>query len=287
MAKFEISVEMLPESKRNMKMLTREWKRRFDAFGQQFVEDVADDTRKDISRRIPGDQKAYRDSLKTAKVTGVAGSISSYAITSVTKEESASSLQKRRDSVLIYVRVIRGSRRARVLESYNPWTQDTLPFQPPANEGLLIYRPATSSEVKFTGTQRRLQMPKIRSQLIRAGASSADPSSTKAVLGADAQGKAVADYVRLALQMEYGMGGMKAKPHWRPALSNLVSKDLPHYFTSQLTPARLKLAQAVFDPTFSAWSSWPRPVTERLSAGRLKDFAVFQSRVQPKTGFGA
>jgi len=75
------------------------------------------------------------------------------------------------------------------------------------------------------------------------------------------------------------MGGQKAQPHWRPELSYLVNKDIPHYFSSNMTPHRTQIIRALTDSSFSGWQSWPTKTSTQINAGRVKDFGVFQSKV--------
>jgi hypothetical protein len=99
-----------------------------------------------------------------------------------------------------------------VLERSNPWTMDTLPYEPSRFEASMLSRRVTEQEARVIESRRREELPDIRRELKDLGVT-LRPAG-KVVLSR----RVTRDIAFEVLRYEFGIPPMPGRSHWRPAI---------------------------------------------------------------------
>ena len=273
-----LSIKPNQESEKVLGMLERSWKRRFKNLTEQIVYNSADESLKGLKRKIPPkhENKGYLSSLGLARITGLSEGAVGYAIQGRPKQTSGRSLKL--DGTIVYVQAKKAPRRlppnVTVLIKYSPWTLSSLPFSPKKSDATVVYRKVSSRAVEKVEKLRKADKRIWKQELSRAGTSS---KGVGTALGAGSSVRAVSDLAFTALNMEFGLGGVKPKPHWRTAISGFKKVGLRNMTKNQ------SMARAVSDPDFKDWMGWPKKTSKRISARVAQTFVPFQKKLGIKT----
>lgn len=267
------------ESKDVLHMLEWNWKTRFKKLVAQLVYRSAETSLKGLKAKLPvrPENRKYLESLSVAKITGLPDGEFGYAVQGQAKKARKQQLEPKR--VIVYVRTRRSPKRVSpqvgVLVRYSPWTLDDLPFVPKKADATLVYRKVGSGTVKRVARARKRDKSSWKQMLARAGN---EPKDTKNRFSAGSERiRAVSDDAFSALNLEFGQGGVKPKPHWRVAISGLKKRGL------RIMMKDRKLAQSVSDPHFKGWMAWPKKTSKRISVRVAKTFVPFQKKLGIKT----
>jgi hypothetical protein len=84
--------------------------------------------------------------------------------------------------------------------------------------------------------------------------------------------RAVPDVAFEALRLEFGLGGIKGRPHWRPVLRKFAGIGILGF-----AETRKNWELTMMDPSFKGWKSLPS--APQISASKLRDFQKFQQMV--------
>lgn len=266
-------VELDAATKRRWALLT-ELGPRMEAIARMTPFVAANTLLHGVQARMPaGIQWAsYRQSLVLARVRTPANQLPTFAVHAKRRGRQET---VEVDRNVIYVKPKRSYASAvppeiRVLQRFSPWTAETLPFAPSPKRATLMVRRVSRREVQRVGEQREKDKPEWRKALADVGIrneSGQPPAVTK-------ETKVVSDLAFNALRLEFGYGGTRATPHWRPALKetlNYVQSLFRRrsFFTGTLTDARSRL-----------WRKWPPRVESSIKIETLRDFQNFQRRVR-------
>lgn len=257
--------------------LLEEWPERTTALRAQTAYLSTERVFKDILQRLPSAQEytTYRKALRFGRVAGTSKEEPAFAIYADSKARRVRRLD--RGKVLLYVKAKR-KRRLRIppeihiLEKFNPWTVDTLPFSPDKRWALLITRKAGARQVDSVAAKKKLQRPRLRKALFRAGVrrlkKDNDLKIPKSIKG-------LPDVALEAIRAEFGLG-KRAVPHWRPAILGLVHGGL----RSMLKTATGKeLISAFTESDFQNWRKWPTRTTRQLKFAEARKYVGFQKRL--------
>jgi hypothetical protein len=270
--------EIVPDADyhRTLRLLhRREWARRQSYTMARLVHQTATEVKELVSERIPtkDDYATYASSMEVVKVAGVRPEEGvAYAIRVKPKARRVRQVDSKK--VVLYIRPRRRLARVppqiEVLEKYNPWTLDTLPFMPKKREALVIMRRVNGREVTKIGEQRKRDKPQWRKELTRVGAPPAK-AAHKPKLGRHT--KALPDVAFEALRLEFGLG-VQPRPHWRPALHQF----LPGGFRSMLRKMP-GLQAALTNPKFSGWRKGPPKTRNRIRVQDAMSFVPFERKL--------
>jgi len=271
-----------PRAEALMKMMSgKEYQERLKAITQQQVYKAAEYVLNSVQGKIPStdEYKDYRESLQVAEVTGDKQA-TTYAVVGKSKKKRLKTMDP--SKTLIYVkpkyRLAKTSPAIRILSQYSPWTVETIPFYPSPKEATLITRKVREKEVdKIAKRLKRTAKSTWKRQLAKVGVKLPKKPEVKIPKGT----KAVPDMVFQALRLELGLGGVKAKPHWRPALHKLMSEELTRIGNSD---AFLKAATI---PTYQAWKNWPTKTNTKISANVAESMQPFMKRLGIKVRGGS
>lgn len=269
----DLSIKPNKDSEEVLRMLKWNWKRRFEKLKAQIVYKSAETSLKELKSKIPNkpENKEYLKSLSIAKITGLPEDTVGYAIQGAPKNVSGRVLKP--DGTILYVRARRAPRRVPpevlTLVKHSPWTLTSLPFTPKKTDATIIYRKVSARAVERVDKNRKKDKGEWSQEL-----------SKKRLSGKNQGGRlrlgdvrAVSDLALGALNLEFGQGGIKAKPHWRVALSGLKRRGLPN-----MTKNR-DIARSVSDVGFKGWMTWPKKTQKRISVKVAKTFVPFQKKL--------
>lgn len=277
--RLELSIKPDRDSEDVLEMLKHSWKRRFKHLEGQILYRSANTALSDLKDKIPSgrEYRQYRSSLKLASITGLPEETMGYSIFGKTKRVSGRGLEPLR--TIVYVRARRSPRRlpqeVSVLVEHSPWTLSSIPFIPKKKDAILIYRKVSERATAKVDKDRRKDKSVWKRALIKEGAFSKGLKD-KLRLGSS-RVKAIPDIALSGLNLEFGQGGTKPKPHWRTAISALKRRTLP-----TMTKDR-DMARSVSDPGFKNWVAWPKKTAIRISARVAKTFVPFQKKLGIKT----
>lgn len=253
----------------------REWGARVDKVMAMIAYQTATAMKDLVAGRIPtkDDYATYADSLEVVRVAGVSPE-DGVAFAIRVKPRARRVRQVDSKKVVLYIRPRRRLARTppqiEILEKYNPWTLDTLPFMPKKREALVIMRRVNGREVTKIAEQRKRDKSEWRKDLSRVGVLPAQ-KGTQPKLGRHA--KAVPDVAFEALRLEFGLG-VQPKPHWRPALRQF----LPSGFQGMLRKMP-GLKAALTKPNFYGWRKWPPKTRNRIRVQDATSFMPFQKKL--------
>lgn len=244
---------------------------------EQLAYKSAEAVRDSVVAKIPNkpEFKEYRESLKVAQITGLPSKTTGYSVIGKPKKRKAQNLDP--ETTLVYVRTKRRlagtSPLVQTLVEFSPWTLNTLPSVSLKGEATLAYRKVSSREVAQVARRRKADRRKWEKAL-RAKNAIRNKSKQKATA---IKGPMRQDLPFTALRLEYGQAGSNAKPHWRPAVSNLKRIAIPNMRNSS------DLNRTIADPDFKAWTQLPKMKTSlRIPVKVAKELGSFQKKLKVK-----
>jgi len=231
-------------------------------------------TYEDLLRRIPKtDANAgYRQSLEVVDVGGLPVGVAAYAIQANPKERKIKKVDLFR--TVLYIRARRRLGKVKpeieVLEQYNPWTPDTLPFAPSRKDATTISRMVSKREAMAVAEMRRRQRGQWRKKLDEVGVREIRKGTR---LEVPQKVSSLPDVAFEALRMEFGLGGVSPTPHWRPALLKFSSSGIAELMRDPtLLMAETKLS-------YTGWKMWPGRVRKRILSSTARAFIPFQTKL--------
>ena len=248
--------------------LAEEWVERLNAFMLALPQEVAKSVHEDVMSFAPDDIPQYPKMLKVVqfpdqqgwKIIGVLPPGWNYS-----QRLRSSDVQR---TVLYILPKLRAgtvvSKAAVVLERNNPWTMDTLPYEPKKDEASIRARRVDESDVKKIEEQRRSDKATIISELRSLGVPIRDTG--KVLL----ERRVSRDIAFEVLRREKGIG-MPGKAHWRPAVRAV--------YTQHFKKAREELMVWMVDPEDEQWKENRNlPVESASVIGKVQEF---QDRIVP------
>lgn len=264
-----MSVEPLRPNE-DLAVLANQWPKRTRKLIDMFAYLLTADTKKELVGRIPNqDQyKTYKNSVRMASVSGTEGF---YVISANPKARRVKAIVT--EKVLLYVRPRRRLGRVApeitVLEKYSPWTAETMPFTPKRRDAVVVSRRVSASEVKKIARKRRRERPKWSVELAKVGVREVRKDRQVQIPKGV---RAVPDVAFEGLRLEFGIG-VKPVAHWRPAIL-WAKRNGP----TLVIKGNRSLLQALGDPKFQRWKSWP-PRVRAVRGGEMVKFIPFMKRL--------
>jgi len=260
-----------PKNMAKVEKLMKSWPKRADAVLGYVAYLAADAALDQVKRKIPNsaEWKKYRNSLTLARVSG----LPAYCVYAAVKSGKGKKVDPKEE--ILFIKPTRRSKRipkrVKILQEFSPWTWETLPFMPSKRNAVIVTRRVRKKESDKIGEDRNADERSWRGKLLKAGirATKADRKKIKIPRKA----KVITDVAFEALRLEFGLGGMKPKAHWRPAIMRLKSLMLKRIMSNK------KVKAAMMDPSFTGWKGWPPRVKGTISASRAKSFVAFQKKV--------
>lgn len=196
---------------------------------------VAMDVRSEIVADAPSDIAGYPDMLEVVSIS----SDKDWSIFGILPQGSfgtqrLSSSDANRTILYVYPKMVRGvsSPAAVVLERSNPWTMETLPYEPKLTEARIVSRRVTEREATSVERERKKHKAETERELRDLGV---QLRSKGMIL---MKSRVTRDLGWEILRREFGVPPMHGKAHWRPAVSkwkkfaeDRLKKDLIEWVT--------------------------------------------------------
>lgn len=208
-------VKQSPKNKKVMR-LVGELPERVKAIIKTFPQLVAFDALKMIQSMAPKDIDGYPDMLRVRDLPSVQG----WELTAILPPGWAASQRLRSIDVkrtVLYVKPkVKGGRVVEqatvVLERSNPWTMDTLPFEPTRFEASIMSRRVTEKEAQIIHKRRMSELQDVRRELKDLGVELRPLD--KVLLSR----RVTRDIAFEVLRYEFGVPPIPGRAHWRPAI---------------------------------------------------------------------
>lgn len=248
--------------------LKDEWSERLAAFILALPQEVAKDVRLDVMKLAPADIPKYPDMLKVVQfprqgdwqLMGIIPPGWNYSQRLKTSDAQRTILE-------IHPKMKGGevvSQAAVVLSRNNPWTMQTLPYEPNRREASIRSRRVDEKAVKVVEKEREAQKTVIIQELRSLGV----PVRAKGKVLL--QRRVSRDIAFEVLRREKGIG-MPGKAHWRPAVRAV--------YTQHFKSAMEELGVWMADPENEAWREDRNLPIEAASV--IKRVQEFQDRIVP------
>lgn len=211
----ELTVKPDPKNKRVMKLM-KQWEDRINAIVKIFPQEVAEQVLYRIQSTAPRGIEGYPDMLRVRDIPSVGG----WEMTAILPPGWAFSQRLRQIDVkrtVLYVRpkVIGGEvvdEGAVVLERWNPWTMDTLPYEPDRRAASMMSRRVTEREVRPIESEKRRILPEVNNELRALGI----PLRPKGKVTLSR--RVTRDLAFEVLRYELGIPPVPGRAHWKPAI---------------------------------------------------------------------
>lgn len=254
-----------------LKKLMVEWKGRTRAMRRFIAHSIAEKAHESLLDKIPKSPSwnAYRTSLQVAEVPGqpdadvflVRANPRSRTVRDVDAEDT-----------LLYIRSRQRLRRAKpkiqILQKYNPWTLQTLPFTPDRSDAMIISRKVTPREFKSVQRARTKDQMMWRKELQGVGIKvpKVRPDKRKSA-------KTLPDVAHAAFRLEFGIGEQPA-PHWRPTIQFVQRQGIKDLKRDR------KLSATMIRPSFTLWKSWAKiKARTKVRVSVARKFMPFQKKL--------
>lgn len=221
----KLQIRVKPSTRKFLK-LVRKWRSRTKQATKFIAFETAQYAYSQLLQRLPRNTRvgAYRRSLRLVRVDDGQKDRFSYAIWSQPSRKLSGVMPTNDPSrLLLHVRHKRSlatpSPAVQILVDNNPWTFDTLPFQPAESEAVIDYEMAGKLKVASTASKRRQNESSWKTELQRLGI----VLRTTDVLLKASKKAATLGY---GLELEFGKGPLRAVPHWRPVLRSIARKGI-------------------------------------------------------------
>lgn len=226
---------------------------------------AAEQMKTSVVSRIPKTKEysSYRDALKI-----VQSGLPSNPVFSLSAESSERPIEAKRD-LLVFRAQKRGGRIdpvVAVLLEHQPWTKDTLPFQPSPKNAEMISRRVSRDDVESVSKRLEATRAVWTQKLLDLGVR----PKPKADIPEEAT--AVPDLTFTALRLEYGLGRTRAVAHWRPAIKDVMVR------VNSLFMSR-NMESEMIDWQDNTWRTWSRLGAEPVSTSEVEAFGRFQSKL--------
>jgi hypothetical protein len=276
MTAIEFTTTFQAQGIRDLPKLLEEWPLRVQGLRAQITYLATEWALEEIKSKIPkkDEWSGYRDGLQMAQVLGTSKAEPAFALYVDVKKAKIRKVDG--PKTVLYIHAKRRSRRTppeiAVLESFNPWTIDTLPISPDKRWATVVSRKASKSEVATVAKRRRKDAPKWKKALAQVGVRQVRKDQGMKV---DRKQKAMPDVALDAIRLEFGLGSSQSKPHWRPALIQITKGQV----LRMLARKDKKLRRAFMDSNFQEWKKWPKKITSKLRIGDVRKYKGFQERL--------
>lgn len=259
----KFTVRAMPQNRRVMRLVT-ELDDRIAGIVREFPGRIADAMLLEVMAKAPkGKVARYPSMLETRrfKVPGVDAASGVVGMIRATKLKP----KEAKDTVLyVHPRKIDGAAdpAAMILAEHNPWTMETLPYEPSKRAANIVARKVRPSQATRVAAERRAEAKGVQQRLLEAGVKAArkHPALIERTV--------TPDVAMQVLRMEFGLDGPD-QSHWRPALRAVRRTHTKRILKS--------LGRWLWVPSELRWR---KKVTTRMGRGdTLRRIRPFQAKI--------
>lgn len=250
--------------------LLEQWPERLEAIMRAMPQQVARQALEEIKTMAPGKIAGYPDMLGVYELPPEKGWEAAVIAPppSVFYQRIPASEYAR---TILYVepKIVAGisDESAVVLSRENPWTPNTLPFEPSKDIATVISRQVKTLEAERREAELKKVLPSVRSELKSLGVQLRQrPAPIKR--------KVIRDYAFEIIRYEFSVPPVTGKPHWRPALRKIPGEFAPKAFR--------KFYDWFADPANRDWKSSAGSAPP-VRGTVVKRIARFQEMVMPRS----
>jgi hypothetical protein len=268
----KVSVQVV--GMRKVLKLVKEWPDRALALRKQFLYRATVWAHQSLLDHIPPEYATLRDSLRVSKVLGASGGDVVYAIEAVARNKAVGDLDV--GKTVLYVQAKPRQMRALPIEvgvliDHGPWTAGTLPFSPDPKVAVVVSRVVGERAARKVENarrrDRRIWKRKLERQGVRVRSEAQQLQMNRGV-------RTLPDVGLESAKLEFGLGGVAARPHWRPTVVKLASRQGAGIITR-----RPEFKKAMTLGGFGVWRSWPKKSPWKLRLSQARQFVTFQKRL--------
>jgi len=214
------------------------------------------------------DLQNYAQDLKLHKVLGR----DSYSILYRGKPEP--SMTKDPKSTVLYVKEVfksvgRWSDIFKVLGDYGPFSIDSWPMKIPKERAYVIYRTASESEVNEIKQKNKRESKELIVKIAKLGIRLNEKDFKVNIKDVGV----TQDMAYTVIRKEFGLGGVKAAPHWKPAIREARSGSSVDDATNNIA-----VRNALGNPSYKGYEKLGK-MRDTVSASNLKETEKFQNKV--------
>ena len=252
--------------------LVRDMHKRRRALMSHTMEMMATETRLGLQKRLPNrkEWRPLKKSFRTAELVDLGFNKFGSAIFADPKKFKLRGVEGPNEIVYVHVSPAAAKKYPElgVLRRFQPWTagkgpSSDIPFVPDRRFAKLTFRRVSKKVVERVAKARSKDQPKWREMLRKSGMRGMSGLKRAAATGKGIRGKIHPGYQ--SLDLEYGMNGMPAVPHWRPTLIHLRGKGMRKYME--------KAKGYLTDPESVEWERKPFYTSKPM---RMKDAMRFR-----------
>jgi hypothetical protein len=211
----KLTVKQDPRNKKTLK-LVGELPERAQAIIKTLPQMVAHDVLEMIQSMAPRGIDGYPKMLRVRDLPSVQG----WELTGILPPGWAASHRLRSEDVKRTVLYIKPKTRrgevveqaAVVLSRHNPWTMDTLPWEPDRTEASIMSRRVKEKEARQIESWRRSELPAVRNELLSLGV------TLRPVAKVLLSRRVTRDIAFEVLRYEFGVPPVQGRAHWKPAI---------------------------------------------------------------------
>lgn len=226
----EITVRLDPKTKRVLK-LVGQWEDRINAIIKVFPQAVATETLKSIVAGAPNDLEGYPDMLRVRDIPSVGGwEMSAIMPPGWAFSQRLRQIDAKRTVLYVRPKVVGGQvvdEGAVVLERLNPWTMDTLPYEPDRRGASILSRRVTEREARIIEFEKKRSMHEVQVEL--RGLGIALRPKGKVTLSR----RVTRDLAYEVMRYEFGIPPVTGRAHWKPAIRQVpvvARKEFKKFF---------------------------------------------------------
>lgn len=271
---FSITVRATSGTEGRMALI-KEWPERMEHVQPMVPYLAADYVHKYIRSKLPrgADYRAYRQGLEVAKVRGVGEGEVAYV---VQVNMSSPLVRKiRPNQILLYVhakkRATRTDPAVAILEKYNPWTVDSLPFTPDPKLGYVKTKKVRGTIVVKTTTARQRQRSAWSRELNNVGHRDIHKDRR---LKIPKKVQILPAIALEAMKLEFGLGGSKQRPFWRLGVRHALQGGIQHALRNPKY-----LVFPLTKPSYKLWKKWPPRTKHFVQVAQVKKYGDFQKKL--------
>lgn len=229
-----------------------------------------------LMSEIPGgpDYSELKKAIKLVEVSGgKKGKESAFSIYVDSKSRRVKKMDA--DSTLINIQAKKSRRKpdqdVLILEQNSPWTLDTIPFWPSQKSAIITQRKVPKREVERVSKNIKKNRKKVIDQLREAGRR-IQPDGPGFGNKIKKNAKAVPDLAMLALSLEFGESGVKAKPIFRRSIGSAKKN------AANLTRRFSIIIETMKSPNLNRYKNYPAGI-QKISTSKAASFVAFQKRL--------
>lgn len=202
---------------RDIVRLAHEWEKRIAAIVRAMATETANNVLLEVKMRAPDGIPGYPEMLVALSFDAPSGMAVAGVVPEIELSHRLTTADVKRAVVYVIPTLVKATGRAlspaaALLMRHNPWTMDTLPYEPTKREARLVSRFVSEKEVKAVEAARNAEIDKVKEELSKI-IGQLRPHGKVAL-----DRRVERDIAFEVLRNEFGVPPIMGRAHWRPAI---------------------------------------------------------------------